>query len=192
MKYVRLFVLVSMIFVALFFAFSNITYAKTANYRTINVSIVRNTQTRHFYFVPTYVPCLTGPTRIRIVNQTESVPVVQLENYVRVVVQPYSSLVETEYIGRNSHWVLLEPNYLGGNAYLFFRRCGFGYALPRGIRYTGPIPQPGLPSGPPIYQPQPPVYNPYHRTGAICNDGTFSPAIGRGACAFHQGVNHWL
>lgn len=170
----------------------------TSLIRTIQVKIVRNIQTRHFYFVPTYVPCLTGPTRIQILNTTESSPVVQLENYVRVVVQPYSINVETEYIGHNSHWVLLEPGYLGGNAYLFFRRCGFGYALPKNFKDPGQNPQPGPPPGPSPYRhpyqpnPQPPIYNPYHRIGAICNDMTRSFAIGRGACSFHGGVNHWL
>jgi len=161
------------------------------NFRTIQVNIVRNPMTRHFYFVPTYVPCITGPTRIQLMNTTNSSPVVQLENYVRVVVQPYSLQVETEYVIHNSHWVLLEPNYLGGNAYLYFRRCGFGYALPNNMK--NPQPQPYTPPyiPPRSIEPQP-IYNPYHRIGAICNDMTRSFAIGRGACSYHQGVNHWL
>jgi hypothetical protein len=30
------------------------------------------------------------------------------------------------------------------------------------------------------------------RYGAVCNDGTYSGATGRGACSHHGGVNHWL
>lgn len=161
--------------------------------RIIKVNIVRNPQTRHFYFIPTYVPCLNGPTNIELINTTQSAPVIQLENYVRIVLQPYSSTIKTEFIGHNSHWVLLEPNYLGGNAYLYFRRCGFGYALPVGVRYPQPQPiTPPIPPYRPPYNPGPPIYNPYHRVGAICLDGTRSFAIGRGACSFHGGVKYWL
>ena len=32
----------------------------------------------------------------------------------------------------------------------------------------------------------------YRRTGAICEDGTFSPATGSGACSWHGGVREWL
>lgn len=196
--FIQSFILICTLFVCLFCV--SVTapqaQAQTTTFRTIRVNIVRNLQTRHFYFVPTYVPCLGGPTRIQLVNMTESAPVIQLENYVRIVIQPYSSQTEVEYIGHNSHWVLLEPGYLGGNAYLFFRRCGFGYALPKNLKNPQPDPQPAPPPGPPPYrppyQPQPPIYNPYHRIGAICNDMTRSFAIGRGACSFHGGVNHWL
>lgn len=166
------------------FAWIQPVQAQTAN-RIIKVNVVRNMQTRHFYFVPTYVPCLSGPTNIELINTTESSPVIQLENYVRFVIQPYSFAIKTEFIGHNSHWVLLEPNYLGGNAYLYFRRCGFEYALPKNIN---PVSQPN----PQPYNPIPPIYNPYHRIGAICLDRTRSFAIGRGACAFHGGVKYWL
>lgn len=30
------------------------------------------------------------------------------------------------------------------------------------------------------------------RSGAICRDGTYSSATGRGACSWHGGVSHWL
>lgn len=30
------------------------------------------------------------------------------------------------------------------------------------------------------------------RIGAVCNDGTYSNATGRGACSHHGGVNHWV
>lgn len=30
-----------------------------------------------------------------------------------------------------------------------------------------------------------------HRVGAVCNDGTSSSAIGRGACSHHGGVRCW-
>lgn len=30
------------------------------------------------------------------------------------------------------------------------------------------------------------------RTGAVCNDGTYSSATGRGACSHHGGVSQWL
>ena len=32
----------------------------------------------------------------------------------------------------------------------------------------------------------------YRRTGAICEDGTFSAATGSGACSWHGGVREWL
>ena len=30
------------------------------------------------------------------------------------------------------------------------------------------------------------------RVGAICNDGTYSTATGRGACSYHGGVREWI
>lgn len=30
------------------------------------------------------------------------------------------------------------------------------------------------------------------RTGAICNDGSYSDATGKGACSHHGGVQYWL
>jgi hypothetical protein len=74
-------------------------------------------------------------------------------------------------------WMLLESYVYGGNAYLYLNnQCGFGYAPHKNVHPISPKP----------------VQNPYHRIGAICNDMTKSFAIGRGACAFHGGVNHWL
>jgi hypothetical protein len=32
----------------------------------------------------------------------------------------------------------------------------------------------------------------YQRTGAICEDGTYSAATGSGACSWHGGVQEWL
>lgn len=32
----------------------------------------------------------------------------------------------------------------------------------------------------------------FNRIGAICNDGSESKAIGRGACSHHGGVKRWL
>lgn len=31
-----------------------------------------------------------------------------------------------------------------------------------------------------------------YRIGAICNDGSYSDATGRGACSWHGGVSEWL
>lgn len=31
-----------------------------------------------------------------------------------------------------------------------------------------------------------------YRTGAICSDGSYSDATGRGACSWHGGVSQWL
>jgi hypothetical protein len=37
-----------------------------------------------------------------------------------------------------------------------------------------------------------PDYNTGYRTGAYCNDGSYSTATGRGACSWHGGVSEWL
>jgi hypothetical protein len=62
----------------------------------------------------------------------------------------------------------------------------------------------GIGSPAPVNTPRPtatpnvaPTATPYvaptgGRTGAICNDGTYSSATGRGACSHHGGVARWL
>src|SRR6266567_3587253 len=59
-----------------------------------------------------------------------------------------------------------------------------------------PVPEPTFPTppaeaSPPPAEASPPVAEQPHRIGAICNDGTESTAMGRGACSHHGGVRCW-
>lgn len=111
---------------------------------------------------------------------------------------------------------MIERPVYGGNAFLYFRSCFARSGPPMPIYPMQPIPQNPIQSGPPPVpvqvQPTDPKTPPappdtsvsapqdppspsapfLHRIGAICNDMTRSFAIGRGACSFHHGVNHWL